>query len=34
MGENKMLAFISGLLGVSLIGAIGYMLYHDHELKK
>ena len=34
MGENKMLAFISGLLGLSLIGAIGYMLYHDHELKK
>lgn len=29
-----MLAFISGLLGLSLIGAIGYMLYHDHELKK
>lgn len=34
MGENEMLAFISGLLGLSLIGAIGYMLYHDHELKK
>lgn len=34
MGENEMLVFITGLLGLSLIGAIGYMLYHDHELKK
>ena len=29
-----MLVYITGLLGLSLIGAIGYMLYHDHELKK
>ena len=34
MGENEMLVYITGLLGLSLIGAIGYMLYHDHELKK
>lgn len=34
MGENEMLVFITGLLGLSLFGAIGYMLYHDYELKK
>lgn len=34
MGENEMLVYITGLLGLSLFGAIGYMLYHDYELKK
>ena len=29
-----MLVYITGLLGLSLFGAIGYMLYHDYELKK
>ena len=29
-----MLVYITGLLGLSLIFAIGYMLYHDYGLKK